>query len=133
MKQDRRDSGADDILSFVEKYGVERKDAAEMAHGAPRQAVKRGLAHRQTLDLHGLHSDDAARKLRYTLDRCLETGKRELLVIHGYGRHSNPNEGPVLKKLVRDLLDNDYRPKYRSYRTADVRDGGDGATLVAVK
>jgi DNA-nicking Smr family endonuclease len=58
---------------------------------------------------------------------------RELLVIHGYGKHSNPNEGPVLKKLVRDLLDNDYRPKYRSYRTANSNDGGDGATLIAVK
>ena len=58
---------------------------------------------------------------------------RELLVVHGYGLHSDPNEGPVLKKLVRDMLDRELRPKYRTYRTASIRDGGEGATLVAVR
>jgi DNA-nicking Smr family endonuclease len=131
MKPGRRD-GADEILSFVEKYGVDRKDAAA-ATGTPKSTAKRINPHRQTLDLHGLRSDDAARKLRYALDRCQETGMRELLVIHGYGLHSNPNEGPVLRKMVRDLLENDLRPKYRSYRTAAMRDGGDGATLVLIR
>lgn len=134
MKPERR-MPADEILSFVEKYGVERKDAAVSAPDAHRHTGggKRGAAHRMTLDLHGLHSDDAARKLRHALERCRETGMRELLVIHGYGLHSNPNDGPVLKKLVRDLLDNDFRPKYRSYHTASMHDGGEGATVVLIR
>jgi DNA-nicking Smr family endonuclease len=133
MKHERR-GGADEILSHIEKFGVDRKDAAD---GNDKRESPRGnrrtRSHRMTLDLHGLRSDDAARRLRGALDRCRETGMRELLVVHGYGLHSDPAEGPVLKKLVRDLLDRELRPKYRTYRTAAIRDGGEGATLVALR
>jgi DNA-nicking Smr family endonuclease len=126
---------ADEILAHIEKFGILRKDAHQ--DSAEERTVtrrnKRSRSHRMTLDLHGLRSDDAARRLRFALDRCREAGTQELLVIHGYGLHSDPNEGPVLKKLVRDLLDHDLRPKYRTYRTAAADDGGEGATLVAVR
>ncbi|MBN1577218.1 MAG: Smr/MutS family protein [Chitinispirillaceae bacterium] len=132
--KNRRMRNADEILAHIEKFGVDRKDAES---GDTRQPASRGgrrnRPHRLVLDLHGLRSDDAARQLRFALDRCRETGMRELLVIHGYGLHSDPAEGPVLKKLVRDLLEHDLRPKCRSYRTATIRDGGEGATLVAVR
>jgi DNA-nicking Smr family endonuclease len=125
---------ADEILAHIEQYGIARKDPAP-EHG-DRTVVRRNKkarSHRMTLDLHGLRSDGAIVKLRSALHRCRENGIQELLIIHGYGLHSNPQEGPVLKKLVRDLLDNDLRPLYRSYRTAITRDGGEGATLVAVR
>ena len=133
MKHERRGS-ADEILSHIEKFGVDRKDTEngnDKRHSS--RGNRRTRPHRMTLDLHGLRSDDAARRLRDALDRCRETGMRELLVVHGYGLHSDPNEGPVLKKLVRDMLDRELRPKYRTYRTASIRDGGEGATLVAVR
>jgi DNA-nicking Smr family endonuclease len=133
MKNEHR-YRADEILSHIEKFGVDRKDAA---NGGDRQRSSRGKGrtrkHRMVLDLHGQHSDDAVRKLRFALDRCRESGMRELLVIHGYGLHSDPAGGPVLKKLVRAMLDNELHMKYRSYRTASINDGGEGATLVRVR
>ena len=126
---------AEEILAHIETYGVEKKDT-EKPPKDPRMVSgrnRRSRSHRMTLDLHGLHSDDASRKLRFALDRCHESGIQELLVIHGYGRHSDPSEGPVLKQMVRDLLRGELRPRYRSFRTASARDGGEGATLVLVR
>ncbi|MBN1307689.1 MAG: Smr/MutS family protein [Chitinispirillaceae bacterium] len=131
----RRLRNADAILAHIERHGIDRKDEqrgdTRLPHASRRGGRKH--SHRMTLDLHGLRSDDAARRLRFALERCTETGMRELLVIHGYGIHSDPAEGPVLKKLVRGLLDRELRLQYRTYRTAALRDGGEGATLVAVR
>ena len=125
---------ADEILAHIEQHGIERKDGTlDDFRRTSIRRVKRSRRHRMTLDLHGLHSDEAAVRLRSTLHRCRENGIPELLVIHGYGLHSDPNQGPVLKKLVRDLLEGELRTSYRSYRPAATRDGGDGATLVLIR
>ena len=128
---------AAEILAHIEKYGVAKKDAAplQQRREGPHKAAapSRGRRVRATLDLHGLRSDEAAVKLRAAVDRCKATGAAELLVIHGYGLHSDPSEGPVLKKLVRDMLDNELVGNYRDYRAASLRDGGDGATLVLLR
>lgn len=126
---------AEEILAHIETYGVERKDTEKPVRDSRMvsRRNRRSRSHRMTLDLHGLHSDAASQKLRFALERCHEIGIRELLVIHGYGRHSDPSEGPVLKQLVRDLLSGDLRPKCRSFRTAPAKDGGEGATLVLLR
>ena len=125
---------ADEILAHIEQYGVQHKDAApENDKRTTLGRVRRSRRHRMTLDLHGLHSDEATVRLRGALHRCRENGSTELLVIHGYGLHSDPNGGPVLKKLVVDLLEGTLRSLYRSYRPAAMRDGGDGATLVLIR
>ena len=125
---------AEEILAHIDTYGVVKKDTPPVKDKRmTTRRNRRGRSHRMTLDLHGLRSDTASRKLRFALERCRATGIQELLVIHGYGLHSDPSEGPVLKKLVRDLLDCDLRTQYRSYRTASTRDGGEGATLIVVR
>ena len=124
---------AEEILAYIEQHGVQRKDTAEQDNRTSVSRRKRSKTHRMTLDLHGLRSEEATVRLRATLHRCRTTGTRELLVIHGYGLHSDPREGPVLKKLVADLLDNELQPLYRWYRPAPFKDGGDGATLVSIR
>lgn len=124
-------NGRDEILAHIEQFGVARKDA-EIPSARRKRGAAAQCSHtvRITLDLHGLRSEEASRRLRAAMYRCKEGGTGELLIIHGYGRHSDPSEGPVLKKMVHDMLDNDLKPLYRYYRTATLKDGGDGATLV---
>lgn len=134
MSPKKRNRSAEEILAHIEQYGVEKKDSSrENDDRISTKRNRRTRSHRMTIDLHGLRSDEAEHKLRYALERCRSTGMRELLVIHGYGLHSDPSEGPVLKKTVRDILDYDVRTFYRTYRGAAPRDGGDGATLVYVR
>jgi DNA-nicking Smr family endonuclease len=125
----------EEILSFIEKHGVERKDAGGSVRKKRPMTGSKGkrTAHRMVIDLHGLRSEEAEMRLRGALERCRNSGIRELLVVHGYGLHSDPSEGPVLKKLVRNLLDNALRKEYSMYRTAPLRDGGEGATLVSIR
>jgi len=125
------DEGTREILDFIERYGIARKDGT--GHRKPqkkRGSPRKSRTVRETLDLHGLYSDEAARRLRSAIYRCRENGVAELLIIHGYGRHSNPSEGPVLRKLVLDMLDSELLPLYRYYKAASFKDGGDGATLL---
>lgn len=124
---------AEEILAHIEQHGVQRKDQSVNDDRTSVRRNKRSKKHRMTLDLHGLRSAEAAIRLRSALDRCRENGTQELLVIHGYGLHSDPQEGPVLKQLVADLLDNELRPFHRWYRPAPFKDGGDGATLISIR
>lgn len=129
------DERRDAILAHIEQFGIARKDPSQPSPQPRKPAAVSGGSGRKrtlrvTLDLHGQRSEEAARRLRAALYRCRDTGTTELLVIHGYGRHSDPNEGPVLKKMVHDMLDNELQTLYRYYRSAAFKDGGDGATLV---
>jgi DNA-nicking Smr family endonuclease len=64
------------------------------------------------------------------LGYCRDRGIRELFVIHGHGVHSAPEEGPVLKNLVRDMLENELSDRVRDFRAGIPREGGEGVTLV---
>lgn len=125
------DDNRNEILEYIERFGVAQKDQSEKHSRAKKQTVsRRKRGSRVTLDLHGQRAEEAERTLRAAIHRCRETGTGELLVIHGYGRHSNPAEGPVLKNMVLALLDNDLHPLFRYYRAAPFKDGGDGATII---
>ncbi len=127
----------EEILRYLDKYGVRDKDAAAPSPKAKRPAVldkRRAHRGRRTVDLHGLTVDAARRVLREELDKCANTGIRELLVIHGYGRHSKPGEGGSLKTAVRSFLEEaSDAGKIRTFVTALPKDGGDGATTVQIR
>jgi DNA-nicking Smr family endonuclease len=129
-------NGSDEILSFLDKYGVVNKDRHQ-PHKKNTKSKNTAVFHkgipREKLDLHGLISSEASMRLRITVDRCRERGIKELLVIHGKGYHSNANEGPVLKKIVQQMLENELCLNIRDYKTALPRDGGEGATMVYLR
>lgn len=122
----------DEILSHMEKYGIVNKDR----YGGNKKSAKKQKASshkqnlRETLDLHGLVSAEAAIRLRMTVVRCKERGIKELLVIHGIGYHSNLSGGPVLKQMVKQMLENELCCSVRDSKIALPKDGGDGATLI---
>lgn len=118
------------IFSYIEKNGVFDKDASVSARRSTSRKICRKHSTRVVLDLHGMKSDEAARKVRTFIAQSRKKGIREILIIHGKGNHST-NEGyPVLKKMVRDLLDNELHHTIRNYRAALPKEGGDGATVV---
>lgn len=122
-----------DILEYLEQHGTHDKDSAVTAarDGVRARSGRRERGgHRVTLDLHGLTSEEASRRLRCAVGSCRERGVKELLVIHGWGRNSPPGRGPVLKGLVEDVLGNELRLQVRDFRKGRPREGGDGATVV---
>jgi DNA-nicking Smr family endonuclease len=126
--------GTREILRYVERHGVRDKDEASARRRRlpVKKNIERGRkgAFRKTIDLHGMVSDGAELALAEAFDECAKHGIKELLVVHGWGMHSDPREGGVLKKLVRDSLEFRYAARVRSFGPALVRDGGEGATLV---
>ncbi|MBN1128835.1 MAG: Smr/MutS family protein [Chitinispirillaceae bacterium] len=123
----------EDILSYLTNHGVQDKDLQPpraRVFGKPQIKKGKGGIPRMTIDLHGKTAEEASRSLRAMVETCREHGVKELLVIHGKGHHSNMNEGPVLKNMVRAMLENELRLRVKQFRTAPSREGGDGATLV---
>ncbi len=128
----QNENGSDDlILSYLDKHGVMDKDALSGQKKANRNTSRK--LSRLVVDLHGMKSDEAAGKIRKVIAECREKGRKELLIIHGKGYHSDPVEGPVLKKLVRDMLEKELGNSVRDYRSALPKDGGEGATVVYLK
>jgi DNA-nicking Smr family endonuclease len=129
-------SNADLILQHLDRYGIRDKDAmAQLQRKArekkPSAAVesRRGVL-RKRLDLHGMTLDRALPALRRAIDECRQKGIGELLVIHGYGLHSQPAGEGVLKKAVLDYCEENSGSAIRGYAAAMAKDGGAGATIV---
>ena len=125
----------DAILRYLDAYGVRNKDGAS---GVSASRCSSGISKtikgrfRKTVDLHGLTSDEAELRLARAIEECRKKGIAELLIIHGWGQHSDPATGGVLKKMVRDNLEYRYNMAIRSWKTALPKDGGEGATLVTM-
>lgn len=118
------------IFSYIEKNGVFDKDASASNRHSTSRKICRKHSIRVVLDLHGMKSGDAARKVRSFITQSKKRGIREILIIHGKGNHSVNQEHPVLKKMVRDLLENELHHTIRNYRAALPKEGGEGATVV---
>jgi DNA-nicking Smr family endonuclease len=124
---------SEEILSFLDAHGTEDKDRRAAA-AARYRAVQRKRAQevRVTVDLHGLSSDQAERRILAAVESC-GGNTREILLIHGRGRHSRSEEGPVLKTLVHHLLDGRLRDRVRRFRPGTLSEGGEGATVVFLR
>jgi len=126
----------DEILAHLDKYGIRDKDAiASPAASVLRKKTSSQVSNnrgvmRRRLDLHGKTVENGLVALRAAIDECETKGIRELLVIHGYGRHSMPRGEGVLKKAVLDFLEYSGGARIKDYSQAMIKDGGEGATLV---
>ncbi len=124
-----------EILSYIDKYGTYDKDRRTSQRSTRKktsyQKVGKGL--RKVVDLHGMTRLKAVSTLRKTFSECKRKGIGSILIIHGIGYHSDPVEGPVLKKTVRAMLQHEFRSLIRDFHTALPKDGGEGATVVRLR
>jgi DNA-nicking Smr family endonuclease len=135
MRSEKSNDGTEHILNFIDKYGVVDKDrhcSQKVNSTKSKKLSVRKRIVRMTIDLHGLTSDIAAANIRSAFEHSRRNGAKEMLIIHGSGFHSSPSQGPVLKNLVRDMLENELGSMISSYRAAAFKDGGDGATVVTL-
>jgi DNA-nicking Smr family endonuclease len=133
MKPKKQNSDMSDvILAHLERFGVEDKDNRPKNTQKSKKNIYRSDKNvfRYKLDLHGLTSEEARRSIHISLESCRQRGVKEILIIHGIGYHSDVNEGPVLKGIVRAMLENELHHVIRNFKPAPLKDGGDGATIV---
>ena len=83
--------------------------------------VTSGASAGDELNLVGMRTTDALRKLEEFLDQAYLTNQREVRVIHGIG-------SGALRKAVHEYLGNS--PYCSGYHEADPHQGGAGATIV---
>ncbi|KAN0038855.1 hypothetical protein ACTA71_001047 [Dictyostelium dimigraforme] len=75
-----------------------------------------------TVDLHGLHANDAIELLVERLDEIKSSKGREFTIITGAGNHSDAN-GPKIKPMVHKLM------KEKGYTYSEVNNGSIVCTL----
>jgi DNA-nicking Smr family endonuclease len=128
----KKNDNTKEILQHLEKYGITDKDSFPGNQGFSRKKrlKKSDITQRCKLDLHGLTIREAQRSMRIVFESCRQRGVREILVIHGKGYHSDRENGPVLKKFVHQMLENELAGSIRRFRPAKLNEGGEGATLV---
>ena len=109
-----------EILSYIEKHGIEHKDVTpqKKKHKKKTHFEKKGKRIRRVLDLHGRRRDEVAPIIREVFHECKSRGVDTILIIHGVGYGSNKVEGPIVKKLVRAMLENELSNYIKDYRTA---------------
>lgn len=79
---------------------------------------------RYRLDVRGMRGDEAIAELELFLDKGLQKGEDQALVVHGHGTGA-------LKQTLREYLDRS--PYIRMYRPGESHEGGDGVTIIAFK
>ena len=87
----------------------------------PSITVSSGAAEREELNLIGMRTTEALRKLEEFLDQAYLTNRREVRIIHGIG-------SGALRKAVLEYLGSS--PYSSGYREAEPHQGGAGATVV---
>ena len=106
----------------IQRHGMDNRTFAKLRAGQWRPTA--------TLDLHGLHVDQAIQ----AVDHCLATLPREeqdvLLIITGKGNHSASGKG-IIKQAVANWLNQHER--VLAVSSASQRDGGTGALYVLTK
>lgn len=128
-----KNSGYDEILKFIAKHGIEDKDSKPSNNTNFKHSHKRRNQNDKILDLHGKRESEAEQIIRQAFINCKRDGIKKLHIIHGKGINSDPNDGPVLKNLVKALLINEFSNIVRQFYSAPKNRGGSGVTIVEFK
>ena len=120
---------------WLRRYGTVDKDKiAEEAAEIAKESDRNYLINMQPeahLDLHGLHQDEAEKRLDSFISECKRRGLKKILIIHGKGNHTKGTD-PVLGKVVRGFIEKDSRCGMSGHPKTKY-EGGSGATWVIVK
>lgn len=113
--------GAETYLEYSQP-GVQPAQLKRLKQGA--------ITVRARLDLHGLTTDKAYRRLFDFLEAAFKQQKRHLLIIHGKGVGSEADY-PILKNEVNDWLR--QAEQVMAFCSARPEDGGRGAVYVLLQ
>lgn len=107
------------------------------SHGVSRQTLRdlrRGVIRIEaTCDLHGLHAEQARRRLQQFVEESVRRGRHAVAVICGRGRHSGP-EGPILREVVIEALGTRaLLAQVIAFASAAPAQGGEGALLLLLR
>lgn len=120
--------------AWLRRYGTIDKDKiAEETEQRIRQTdhnYLRSMKIEASIDLHGLHQDEAEGRLNSFIADCKRRGLKKILIVHGKGIHSNGTD-PVLGELVRKYIEHDKRLGMSGHPDRNM--GGNGATWVIIK
>ena len=79
---------------------------------------------RNTLDIRGADADTAVEKSLNFIDKCMLTGEKFIVIIHGHGSDR-------LKTSIRGMLRGNC-PYDVAFRAGEAGEGGDGVTVIAI-
>ena len=85
-----------------------------------------------TLDLHGMRSDEARRALLGFCKGLGGRGRRAILVVHGRGAHSPGGRGVLRDEMASWLSSPPLAEHVLCFTTAPAKHGGVGAVLVLI-
>lgn len=130
----KKDKGYEQILNFIAEHGIEDKDSAiQSGRTSKKRVTKRSKKIETIIDLHGKREEEAERIFRNAILNSKNSGVKKLLIIHGKGLHSDPLEGPVLKRLVDSMLSYEFKEIVQDFYPAPYNKGGAGATIAILK
>ena len=121
MDGERATIGRGGLRIEVSASRLRRVRGAAPAARAPQVTVEAVVSERTELNLVGMRTGEALRKLEEFLDQAYLTNQTEVRVIHGIG-------SGALKKAVQDYLSTS--PYCAGFRQAEPHHGGAGATIV---
>jgi len=121
LDQDRAVVGRGGLRIEVSADRLRRARAATAPTHEPRVTVTAASSDRDEINLVGMRTSEALRKLEEFLDQAYLTNRAEVRVIHGIG-------SGALKKAIHEYLATS--PYCASFRQAEPHHGGAGATIV---
>lgn len=123
------------LENWLDKYGTVDKDQiAEHSKHVQKLDEKKYIQNMKceaTLDLHGLHQDEAEHALENFINECIRKNLRKVLIIHGKGIHTKGTD-PVLKETVRRFIEYNRHCGASGHPKSNA-EGGNGATWIILK
>jgi len=124
-----------DVVDTLSDHGAGEEPLTEFLRNGLSRMTLRKLRRghwplQDSLDLHGLRSDEARRLLLEFLQQSAQRGLRCVCVVHGKGWHTEGGEG-ILKVRARHWLT--QCPQVLAFCEAPPNLGGGGAVLVLLK
>jgi DNA-nicking Smr family endonuclease len=119
----------EDSFDAGEEHGSGNRRGNGGGYSQKSRRQLRKMAPEDTLDLHGMTTDDAERALRHFMENARTRRLRKVLIIHGKGNHSEG--GPVLRDMVRAYLEKNRHAGEMG--TPGREYGGSGATWCILK